>query len=182
MVKRRWGYARSAVTSKSVLLEKGKRISLNYTTLRNLSKWWKGISNLSTTRRAGYSLRRLRRLSHTLLRLPAGVWLESSPFKGTRDQICRARLGKQIQLQGLASNGLSASSSVHSDRLHVYTPAQSIPHVAKLLTSIQLPMVMINRLRKTQLHGDNGKPIPPECTWAMDKSGFQQMEVKGGSE
>ena len=99
-------------------------------------------------------------------------------LKEHADKICHAHLGTKFPENGVGIQWPHRFIEKHSDKLHMYT--------AKLLDTAQGQAVNehTNRLwfdvvEEVQLRGDDGKPIAPECTWAMDENSFQANGGEG---
>jgi hypothetical protein len=163
---------------KQYFLEKGKRISLNYTTLRNLSN---GGTVLATFNNEKSWLLREEAEEVVAYIIEVASWgygLSHRRVKEHVDQICRARLGKKFPAMGVGKQWTHRFVERHSDRLHVYT-SSPIDTARGQAVNEHTNTQWYDIVEETQLRGDGGEPIDPECTWAMDESGFQANGGEG---
>ncbi|KIL55910.1 hypothetical protein M378DRAFT_188629 [Amanita muscaria Koide BX008] len=107
-----------------------------------------------------------------------GIPLSQRRLKEHVDHILRARLGSKFPEGGVGRNWTQQFLEKHSERLHVYsaTPLDTARGQAVNETSNEMHFDLVEEV---QLRGDNGKPIAPECTYAMDKIGFQPNGDEG---
>ena len=65
-----------------------------------------------------------------------------------------------------------------SSRLHIYM-AKALNTAQGQAVNKEANMWYFDTIEEVQLQGDDGKPIAPECTYTMDKIGFQANGNEG---
>ena len=96
-------------------------------------------------------------------------------LKEHTDKVCQARLGKKFPEQGV---GIQWTHRFIEKKLHVYT-AKSLDTARGQAVNGHTNKLWYDLVEELQLRGDDGEPIAPECTWAMDESGFQANGGEG---
>lgn len=107
-----------------------------------------------------------------------GFPLSHRRLKEHVDHILRARLGSKFPKNGVGLNWTYRFLEKHSKRLHVYT-ATSLDTQRGQAVNEEANRVYFDMVEEVQLRGDDGKPIVPECTFAMDEVGFQLSGDEG---
>ena len=113
-----------------------------------------------------------------------GFGLDHQRLKEHVDKICHARYGSWFPKEGVGRQWTYRFMQRYSDRLHVYT-ARPLHDVRGKAANPKMTMLWQNMVEETQLQGDNGKLIAPECSWARGLScappipaGFHFVEVE----
>jgi hypothetical protein len=107
-----------------------------------------------------------------------GYGLSHRYVKEHVDLICQAWLGKKFPMMGVGKQWTHHFVERHSDHLHVYT-SSPIDTARGQAVNKHTNTQWYDIVEEMQLCGDDGEPIDPECTWAMDESGFQVNGSKG---
>ena len=107
-----------------------------------------------------------------------GFGLDQLRLKEHVDEICRARYGSTFPDKGVGRCWTGRFVSRNSDRLHRYT-ARPLHDVRGKAANPEMKKCWYNIVDDVQMHGDDGLPIAPECTWAMDEVGFQANGDEG---
>ncbi|KAJ2920001.1 hypothetical protein MD484_g405, partial [Candolleomyces efflorescens] len=94
------------------------------------------------------------------------------------NQILRARLGNKFPADGVGINWARRFCEKHSDRLHLYR-SKALDNLRGRALNEAVVDQWFKLVEEVQLRGDGGFPIAPECTWAMDESGFQPNGNEG---
>lgn len=94
------------------------------------------------------------------------------------DEILRARLGADFPKSGVGKEWPYRFLERESDRLHRYK-ARALDDVRSRAVNKTAHEAWCDLVEEVQLRGDDGKPIAPECTWAMDEVGFQPNGKEG---
>lgn len=157
---------------KQYFLEKGKRISLSYTTLRNLSNGGRVLATFNTEKSWLFPEEAEEVVAYVIEIASWGHGLSHRHLKEHVDQICRACLGNKFPTTGVSKQWTHRFVEHHSDRLHVYT-SSPIDTACGQAVNEHTNSQWYDIVEETQLRGDDGKPIAPECTWAMNECGFQ---------
>ncbi|KAF5348174.1 hypothetical protein D9756_010739 [Leucocoprinus leucothites] len=89
-----------------------------------------------------------------------GFGLDHRCLKEHVDEICRTQYGSKFPEAGVRKNW-----TYHFVGRYTANPATHKEY--------------FDLVEEVQLQGDNGGPIAPECTWAMDESGFQANGAEG---
>jgi len=101
-----------------------------------------------------------------------GHGLDHRRLKEHVDEICRARYGSTFPKEGVGRRWTARFIERHSDQLHVYM-ARPLDNVRGQAVNPETNEGWYDIVEDIQLRGDDGKAVAPECTWAMDESGFQ---------
>jgi hypothetical protein len=94
------------------------------------------------------------------------------------DHILRTQIGSKFPSEGVGANWTCRFIEKHSDQLHIYT-AKALDTARGRAINPEANDRYFNTVEDIQLRGDNGKPIAPECTYAMDEIGFQPNGDEG---
>jgi hypothetical protein len=107
-----------------------------------------------------------------------GFGLDHRRLKEHVDEICRARHGLKFPPTGVGKQWTHRFMEKHSDRLHAYK-ARPLENIRGQAANPETHAMWLDVTEDLQLRGDEGKPIAPECTWAMDEVGFQANGDEG---
>ena len=99
-------------------------------------------------------------------------------LKEHANKICHARLSTKFPENGVGVQWPHRFIEKHSDKLHMYT-AKSLDTARDQAVNEHMNGLWFDMIEEVQLRGDDGEPIAPECTWAMDESGFQANGGEG---
>lgn len=91
--------------------------------------------------------------------------------------VLRARLGDKFPKGGVGKEWPYRFVE-KEDRLHRYK-AKGLDDVRSQAVNEVAHDHWCDVLEEVQLRGDEGNPIAPECTWAMDEAGFQPNGLEG---
>ncbi|PPQ75808.1 hypothetical protein CVT26_001458 [Gymnopilus dilepis] len=107
-----------------------------------------------------------------------GFGLDHRRLKEHVDEICQARYGSKFPPSGVGKRWTHRFVEKHSDRLHLYT-ARPLDSLRGQAANPEMNEQWYDIVEDVQLRGDEGKPMAPECTWAMDEAGFQSNGDEG---
>lgn len=157
---------------KEYLVETGRVIKLNDSTLANLAKGGRRLSDFNaekgwltpeeTERVIEYSVETARR----------GFPLSHKRLKEHVNEILHTRLGDKFPETGVGKNWTDRFIEKHSNRLGTYY-ARGLDSARGRAVNPATKNAYFSLLHDTLSTGDNGKPIEPHCIWAFDESGFQ---------
>ncbi|TFK17697.1 hypothetical protein FA15DRAFT_604569, partial [Coprinopsis marcescibilis] len=153
-------------------------ISLNHNTLRNLTKGGTSIQDFNAEKRWLTKEETERVIQATI---EFGEWGHPFSYSCLEEQvnsICRARLGKKFPSTGVGKRWSQRFVSKFSDQLHIYC-TKPLDNVRSRAVNKHTNNAWFDLVETVQLTGDNGGPIAPECTWAMDETGFQPNSGEG---
>ncbi|KAG5649440.1 hypothetical protein H0H81_003870 [Sphagnurus paluster] len=94
------------------------------------------------------------------------------------DHILRKRLGSKFPSDSVGVNWTRHFIEKHSKRLHIYT-AKPLDTARGQAVNPEANARYFDTVENVQLRGDSGKPIAPECTFAIDEIGFQPNGDEG---
>ncbi|KAJ3518540.1 hypothetical protein NMY22_g13623 [Coprinellus aureogranulatus] len=94
------------------------------------------------------------------------------------NEILRARLGDKFPKTGVGKEWPYRFVERESDRLHRYK-ARGLDDVRSQAVNETAHNAWCDLVEEIQLRGDDGEPIAPECTFAMDEAGFQPNGSEG---
>jgi hypothetical protein len=155
------------------------RIPLNHNTLLNLTNGGRTKAQANFEEKGWITLEETEEVIRFAIETADwGIPLSQRRLKDHVDHILRARLGSKFPEDGVGQNWTRRFIEKHSDRLHIYTanPLDTARGQAVNETSNSKHYDFVEEV---QLRGDDGKPIAPECTWAMDEIGFQANGDEG---
>lgn len=101
-----------------------------------------------------------------------GFGLDHQRLKEHVDEICRARYGDKFPKEGVGKQWTSRFIEQYHTRLQTYT-ARPLHDIRGKAANPEMNKLWFDLVEETQLRGDDGKPIAPECTFAFDESGLQ---------
>ena len=145
---------------KQYFLEKGKRISLSYTTLWNLSNGERVLATVNTEKSWLFPKEAEEVITYVIKIASWGHGLSHHHLKEHVDQICRAHLGNKFPTTGVGKKWTHHFVECHSDLLHVYT-SSPINTARGQAVNEHTNFQWYNIVKETQLRGDDGKPIAP---------------------
>jgi hypothetical protein len=156
----------------------GKRVSLNHNTLRNLVNG--GRLRAAANSEKGWLVdgEADELIRYVIENAEMGHPFSHRRLKEHADEICHARLGTKFPENGVGVQWPHRFVEKHSDKLHIYT-AKSLDTARGQAVNEHTNRLWFDVVEEVQLRGDDGKPIAPECTWAMDESGFQANGGEG---
>ena len=179
---RKMGYRKACDAAQKAYFQQHRvTIKLNHNTLRNLT-------NGLTMPKAEFNMQK-RWLSVTEEEEVIGYVVETAAWgfgldhlrlKEHVDEICRARYGSRFPKEGVGKQWTHRFVERHSNRLHVYI-ARPLHDVRGKAANPEMNKLWYDIVEENQMRGDDGKPVAPECTWAMDEGGFQANGDEGGT-
>ncbi|KAJ3526256.1 hypothetical protein NMY22_g10234 [Coprinellus aureogranulatus] len=101
-----------------------------------------------------------------------------SRLRELANEILRARLGSKFPKGGVGTEWPYRFVERHSDRLHRYK-AKGLDDVRARAVNETANEHWFDLVEEVQLRGDDGEPVAPECTFAMDEAGFQPNGTEG---
>ncbi|KAF8963851.1 hypothetical protein BDZ97DRAFT_1661083 [Flammula alnicola] len=165
---------------KEYFKEKKIKVSLNHNTLRNLVNGGRTMLEMNRSK-SWLSKEEAEEVISFAVEIAAwGHGLDHQRLKEHVDEICRARYGSKFPKEGVGRKWTSRFMEKHSDRLHMYT-ARPLDNVRGQAVNPVTNELWYDVVEEIQLRGDDGQPVAPECTWAMDESGFQANGGEGWS-
>lgn len=154
------------------------KVSLNHNTLRNLVNGGRTVAEMNAEKSWLTKEEAEEVIKFTIEVAAWGHGLDHRRLKEHVDDICRARYGPEFPKEGVGRRWTSRFVEKHSERLHTYT-ARPLDNIRGQAVNPETNKRWYNIVEEVQLRGDDGKPIEPECTWAMDESGFQANGGEG---
>jgi hypothetical protein len=167
-----------SIIEKEYFDQKKKAVSLNHNTLRNLVNGGMIRSKFNEQKCWLLQEEADEVINYTIELANQGYGLDHQRLKEHVDEICRACLGSKFPITGVGKQWTYRFVEKHSDRLHVYT-ARPLDTLRGQAVNETTTAKWFNLVEELQLRGDDGEPIAPECTWAMDESGFQANGGEG---
>ncbi|KAF5346191.1 hypothetical protein D9756_011122 [Leucocoprinus leucothites] len=107
-----------------------------------------------------------------------GFPLDHRWLKEHVDEIARSRWQSRFPDGGVGKNWTYRFIEKYSDQLHMYK-GRALDTQRGQAGNPATHKQYFDLVEEVQLTGDNGAPIAPECTWAMDESGFQANGNEG---
>lgn len=107
-----------------------------------------------------------------------GFGLDHWRLKEHVDEIARVQHGKKFPRRGIGKNWTQQFIEKNSDRIQMYKGRPLDTQQGQAANEIMHEQYS-DLVEEVQLHGDDGLPVTPECTWAMDESGFQANGEEG---
>lgn len=151
--------------------ETKREVSLNHNTLRNLVNGGRTKAE-SNAEKSWVTDEETEEIIKFLLEVADwGYPLSQRRLKEQVDHILRAWLGTDFPEGGVSGKWPYRFIEKHSDRLHIYT-AKPLDTARGQAVNEHANARYFDMVEDTQLRGNNGNPIPPECTYAMDEAGF----------
>lgn len=163
---------------KECLRERNIRIKLNHNTLRNLVNGGQLIMDFNAEKSWLTKAEADEVINYAVEVAEMGYGLDHRRLKEHIDEICRARYGPKFPETGVGRNWTNRFIEKHSDRLHMYKGRALDTQRGRAGNEV-MHQRYFDLVEEVQLQGDGGQPIAPECTWAMDESGFQANGGEG---
>ena len=164
---------------KEYFKQKGIAVKLNHTTLWDLANG-RTIARATFNREKSWLSQEETNevIAYIIETSGMGFGLDYRRLKEHVDEIRRARYGPIFPNGGVGHCWTGCFVSRNSDRLHLYT-ARPLHDIRGKAANPEMKELWYDIVDDIQVHGDDGMPIAPECTWAMDEVGFQANGDEG---
>ncbi|KIL56474.1 hypothetical protein M378DRAFT_1034675 [Amanita muscaria Koide BX008] len=163
---------------KEYYLKKHQRITLNHNTLRNLVNGGRMRSEVNAEKSWLQKEEVKEVIDYTIEMAEWGHPFSHRRLKEHVDAIVRARLSPKFPETGVGKQWTYRFLEKHSDKLHMYV-AHPLDAARGQAVNEYANGMYFDIVEKVQLRGDDGNPIAPECTFALDEAGFQANGDEG---